>query len=508
MLLSKFEIFAISIGILVSIQPSYIHPDEHFQSLEILTQFFYGIKGTIPWEYDPQNGARSFVPLMLYYGPIFYFFSNILHINNPVILLYCVRLQHSLSFLLITYIALCYIIPKNDIHRSRTYAYVITSYVTWSFQSHSFSNSLETLILLATITTFSIQIGRSNENHWWLSIFQGILITLGIFNRMTFPAFILLPSLIVFWKYFLKHIRNFLVLILTIFATSAVCILVDTSLYDSKTYIIAPMNNFLYNMSVSNLSKHGLHPRYTHILVNLPQLIGPAMLYIVPHNKREVKSSFMSLQMLSIYSALMVLSIFPHQELRFLTPLLPFVCIKITEHHSTTFFKIWVGFNLIMGIIIGVFHQSGIADTLMKQKYYQEQNISVHIWWKAYSPPTWMYMNDNLTVSTTNFIENIERIDNINFGIHENYIIDLKGSDLELANDTIWNFIRDDFTKNLTLFYPDSVEGKVLQILNNTHLSYEKVYHTRRHLDLDHLDGDDLTTFIPGFSVIELQYTQ
>ncbi|CAB4253726.1 similar to Saccharomyces cerevisiae YOR149C SMP3 Alpha 1,2-mannosyltransferase involved in glycosyl phosphatidyl inositol (GPI) biosynthesis [Maudiozyma barnettii] len=504
--LSKFEILAISIGILIAIQPSYIHPDEHFQSLEILAQLFYGINGTIPWEYDLINGARSFVPLILYYGPVYYLLACILHINNPSILLYCVRLQHALSFLLITYMSLSYIVPNSKACRSKAYVYVITSYVTWSFQSHSFSNSIETLVLLATIATFSMQLEKSTQNYYLLSIFQGILITLGIFNRMTFPAFVFLPSLMVFWKYYLNHWRSFMLLILTIVVTSFIFILIDTNIYGSSIYIIAPMNNLLYNVSVDNLSQHGLHPRYTHILVNLPQLIGPGILYMIPHHKNQIKSFFMSLPMLSIYSAILILSLFPHQELRFLTPLVPFICIKLAKCKSPIFFKIWVMFNLTMGIIIGVFHQSGIVDILTQQIFYADRDINVHIWWKSYSPPTWMYMNDNLTVSTTNFIDDIERIDNIDFNMHENYVIDLKGSDLKLTNETIWNFMKNDAMRKITLFYPSSVESKVLQILNNTHIQHKKIYHTRRHLDLDHFDINDLSTFIPGFSVVELQY--
>jgi phosphatidylinositol glycan class Z len=34
-------------------------------------------------------------------------------------------------------------------------------------------------------------------------------------------------------------------------------------------------NNLMYNLNVENLALHGLHPRYTHILVNFPLLFGP-----------------------------------------------------------------------------------------------------------------------------------------------------------------------------------------------------------------------------------------
>ncbi|KJE93020.1 hypothetical protein, variant [Capsaspora owczarzaki ATCC 30864] len=42
--------------------------------------------------------------------------------------------------------------------------------------------------------------------------------------------------------------------------------------------VVAPLNNLLYNLNPANLEQHGLHPRYLHILVNMPLLFGPLVL--------------------------------------------------------------------------------------------------------------------------------------------------------------------------------------------------------------------------------------
>jgi phosphatidylinositol glycan class Z len=34
----------------------------------------------------------------------------------------------------------------------------------------------------------------------------------------------------------------------------------------------------MYNVKTENLSEHGLHPRYLHLLVNMPLLFGPLAL--------------------------------------------------------------------------------------------------------------------------------------------------------------------------------------------------------------------------------------
>lgn len=39
----------------------YIHPDEFFQNPEITSSFIFGIQAFTPWEYQPQNAARSIV---------------------------------------------------------------------------------------------------------------------------------------------------------------------------------------------------------------------------------------------------------------------------------------------------------------------------------------------------------------------------------------------------------------------------------------------------------------
>lgn len=44
---------------------------------------------------------------------------------------------------------------------------------------------------------------------------------------------------------------------------------------------ITPLNLLRYNLKASNLQDHGLHPRYLHLLVNWPMLLGPAMPAII-----------------------------------------------------------------------------------------------------------------------------------------------------------------------------------------------------------------------------------
>lgn len=42
--------------------------------------------------------------------------------------------------------------------------------------------------------------------------------------------------------------------------------------------VVTPLNSLLYNFDSANLATHGLHPRLTHLVVNLPMLFGPLFL--------------------------------------------------------------------------------------------------------------------------------------------------------------------------------------------------------------------------------------
>lgn len=98
-----------AIGLMLCLGPSYIHPDEHFQCIEILAMQFMKVKGTIPWEFKSKFAARSYGPLLLVYGPLFTILKSFPEIqDNPALILYSMRLQNYVMYLL------CYhfLIPK------------------------------------------------------------------------------------------------------------------------------------------------------------------------------------------------------------------------------------------------------------------------------------------------------------------------------------------------------------------------------------------------------------
>lgn len=56
---------------------------------------------------------------------------------------------------------------------------------------------------------------------------------------------------------------------------------VDTLFFRQNLYgvVLTPLNFLKYNLSSSNLAEHGVHPRWLHLIVNLPLIVGPGLVY-------------------------------------------------------------------------------------------------------------------------------------------------------------------------------------------------------------------------------------
>src|SRR6202000_3078251 len=102
-----------------------------------------------------------------------------------------------------------------------------------------------------------------------------------------------------------------------------------------------PFNNLLYKTQTSNLAAHGLHPHYQHLVANLPQLLGPALILVIasayPFNLRILKSTFTNNRLASAAMGTIFLSLIPHQEARFLLPTVPLILTSVRIPSS----KIW-----------------------------------------------------------------------------------------------------------------------------------------------------------------------
>lgn len=114
-----------------------------------------------------------------------------------------------------------------------------------------------------------------------------------------------------------------------------------------------------------------------------------------------------NMRFVSAISATLMLSIFPHQETRFLIPAVPLLlsCIRLPKSRFALAF--WVIFNAIMGSLMGIYHQGGVVPTQLAMPSIVSENamrtsadsslndspsrVTARVfWWKTYSPPIWL----------------------------------------------------------------------------------------------------------------------
>lgn len=201
----------------------------------------------------------------------------------------------------------------------------------------------------------------------------------------------------------MRRAFTFCILILVGLVTSVALIVGDTLFYKPdlaqftdvfRQPVITPLNSLLYNTSVDNLREHGLHPRFQHVLVNLPQLLGPAYFGIIfsRHN---------SFLLFSALSGIALLSVIPHQEARFLLPAVPLLLssIQLPKRHLKFWIGAWVIFNCVMGVLTGIYHQGGVIPAQLHIAGMDK--VSQVFWWKSYRPPTWLLNGKAASIQTT-----------------------------------------------------------------------------------------------------------
>lgn len=130
----------------------------------------------------------------------------------------------------------------------------------------------------------------------------------------------------------------------------------------------------------------------------------------------------------SALSATFFLSVFPHQEARFLIPAIPLLLTCLGTPRSRLFLGSWVVFNVLLGTLMGVYHQGGIIPTQLQIPTILAENAAPAIattgvntvdtdiapsatvfWWKTYPPPHWL-LGDGTSNSTNTPIKRIQDI--------------------------------------------------------------------------------------------------
>jgi phosphatidylinositol glycan class Z len=475
---------------------SYIHPDEHFQCPEVALQWEWskqGITTKIPWEYNTSTLFRSTIAPTLQCRIPFKLLKWIIYptvTNNNIsgqILLLTIRLWS--FFLSIINDGIAYMIFKqitnNNINESLLMLITrSTSWVSLVLLIRPFSNSLETLAL-DILLCLALYVKKIRPSTRYIAICGGSILCLGCFIRITFPAFALPIVCYVIWEMkekiqtewhkkkelhhstvmMMKSVTQFILWCALGFICCAMaCISIDSSVQGSL--VLAPWNNLLYNTNSNNLAEHGLHPRWTHVLVNMQIMFGPLLFVVLSVGiSHQHYSNAIQLCIGIIISSLVILSIFPHQEPRFLAPLLvPCVATvihllgKTHIHHGNKRYLlivIWIIFNIISTIFWGILHQGGVIDGILTvamentKKYHQltdphieEKNKVCLFGMGIYSIPKYLFgIGPANGVEIMDIGSGYSTIDNLNkYNCNKTYIIttsEIWFKELGVTNDNI-----------------------------------------------------------------------
>ncbi|KAI7463321.1 GPI mannosyltransferase 4 [Hortaea werneckii] len=467
-----------------AISTSYIHPDEHFQGPEIIAGEIFGWPVYKTWEFTSEQPIRSIFPLRLIYGPplilLKWLAEGAGYKVSPLAVFYVLRVQMFLLSFVLEDWALHELLPIKP-QRATALLLVASSYVTWTFQMHTFSNSLETIIVLWCLVLMGRM--RDDREHTQVKLCMALafLGVLGIFNRITFPVFLLVPGTRLLPDLVATPWR-LLVVLLAGSLTALMAVATDTEYYTGSRLnfstifqdcILTPYNNMLYNLNSANLAQHGSHPFWQHFIANLPQLLGPAIPLLLFSSRRNTL-------FWSSITGIAILSCFSHQEARFLLPAVPLLLASIRLPDSPklrqTWLGIWILFNILAATIFGLYHQAGVLPVQDWIRQHEANNFSHVFWWKTYSPPRWLLGQANAQISTTDLM-----------GISGPQMMDRLGNSLSCEQGAAHEALL--VAPGSATFLDAFTSGADSEA---SELSFELAFSHRRHVGLDDLDfGDD-----------------
>ena len=287
-----------------------------------------------------------------------------------------------------------------------------SSSVMFLFACRSFTNTLELVV-------FSfLFLPLFKQSSFKSIIFFSFIPVLGTFIRPTFIFFAFVPYLQRFYsvqgaynKFFFisKHVFFSVIfsIIFIIFDSYSYNFLKPTKIFDSfqqhgifnfiaNNVTITPINFILYNSDTKNLALHGVHSQFTHSTINVFILFNS--LIFIPY-KLIITNLFKPSTLPNIFALsfwlvpLFLLSIFPHQEFRFLIPLL--LPLTIFYAHdlckNKTLLSIWFLCNLLFSFFYGFIHQGGLLRAMLHMRsdlHSLKSSQDVHLFfWRSYMPP-------------------------------------------------------------------------------------------------------------------------
>jgi len=328
---------AVGVRLALTLLPGYVHPDEYFQAQEVAAIRRFSLDQRLAWEFDCRHPCRSaLVPLAaagLPYAVVEGLGLAGSEVGSQALLL-APRLAMCLASFVVDWAAFR-LAPLCGTPSRTALVCLATSWPMLLLHTRPFSNCLESVIL-ALLLLLWLSPPRALPRPA-VGLASGFLLCVGIFCRFTL-IFFALPVVLASLTnsranaFFLSSRRPHLPQSVTPKAPppiasffGAIVGLVFMVALDSHFFahlcatnntasapaasagtfpflgpwlsssmsgnrgdggvrigqvpwVLTPLNSLLYNLNADNLAQHGLHPRVTHLCVNMPMLYGPLAL--------------------------------------------------------------------------------------------------------------------------------------------------------------------------------------------------------------------------------------
>lgn len=369
------KIIVFIILVIISINSNgYHHPDEHFQIIEFAgLKAGWNIEEYLTWEYDYKirPTLQVYIALLIIKTALFF------HVKNPFFIALILRLLTALFSI----IAISFFVKssKHKINKNYYYIFILLSFFLWFLPSINVRFSSETWSgLCLLISTALIQMDKKNKlNYFLIGIFWGLSFEFRFQIALAIVGF--LAWLVVINK---NKLRDFFYIIAGGLVVVGFCTLLDSLFYGQ--FVFTPFNYFKTNLIDNPKDLFGTQPWFFYIIsiLNGPTLIIGASIII--SLLITIIFDVKNLILWGIIPFIVIHSIIPHKEVRFLFPLVNFIPIilmngfqLITEKKINNEYYLSILKSVILAMVIINF--GGLVMMMFKPAGNGSINIIQHI---------------------------------------------------------------------------------------------------------------------------------
>ncbi|XP_072320671.1 GPI mannosyltransferase 3 [Eucyclogobius newberryi] len=338
------------------VQSSFV-PDEYWQSLEISHHMVFNY-GYLTWEWKEGIRGYSYPLLFAFVYKVLYYINY----DSVHLLKWLPRILQTLlaAFADVKFFFLVGSLENTDTAKW-TFICHLSSWFTWYCCTRTLTNSMETTLTTLALCYFPLPGSRSQSSWKYLT-----LVALSVLVRPT-ALIVWFPLLIYhFWQE--ENKLKFIIHRCALIGTLAILIstTIDCVFYGKWTFV--QFNFIKLNIFHGVADFYGSHPWHWYFTQGFPAVIGPHL----PLFLHGCTVAFRRYKMMAytITWTLIVYSLLPHKEFRFIYPVLPFcmifcgISLASLKSWRRTVTAILVVSNLLPALYTGLIHQRGTLDVM------------------------------------------------------------------------------------------------------------------------------------------------